>query len=111
MHVEGTMTDSDAIVRPAFVDAHTHIGDSVAKEAGAGLSLDDLVAPPDGPMHRLRRARPRSDRPRPRRPSRAERLHRIERDGVPVVVCPRSTLVTGVGSVARRRAETGRRTA
>jgi cytosine/adenosine deaminase-related metal-dependent hydrolase len=40
---------------PAFVNAHTHIGDSIAKEAGGGLSLDDLVAPPDGLKHQLLR--------------------------------------------------------
>jgi len=54
--VEEAATDSDAIVCPAFVNAHTHIGDSIAKEAGAGLSLDELVAPPDGLKHRLLRA-------------------------------------------------------
>jgi len=54
--IEETETDSDAIICPAFVNAHTHIGDSIAKEAGAGLSLDDLVAPPDGLKHRLLRA-------------------------------------------------------
>ena len=54
--IEETATDSDAIICPAFVNAHTHIGDSIAKEAGAGLSLDDLVAPPDGLKHRLLRA-------------------------------------------------------
>ncbi|MEF8780916.1 MAG: amidohydrolase family protein [Haloferacaceae archaeon] len=46
-------TESDAIVLPAFVNAHTHIGDSIAKEAGEGLSLEELVAPPDGLKHRL----------------------------------------------------------
>jgi len=54
--VEEHRTDADAIVLPAFVNAHTHIGDSIAKEAGEGLSLDDLVAPPDGLKHRLLRA-------------------------------------------------------
>ncbi len=54
--VEEAPTDSDAIVLPAFVNAHTHIGDSIAKEAGGGLSLDELVAPPDGLKHRLLRA-------------------------------------------------------
>ncbi len=43
------------IVLPAFVNAHTHIGDSIAKEAGEGLSLPELVAPPDGLKHRLLR--------------------------------------------------------
>ncbi|WP_251331014.1 amidohydrolase family protein [Haloplanus pelagicus] len=54
--VEETTTDSDDIVCPAFVNAHTHLGDSIAKEAGSGLSLDELVAPPDGLKHRLLRA-------------------------------------------------------
>jgi cytosine/adenosine deaminase-related metal-dependent hydrolase len=53
--VEETATDSDAIVLPAFVNAHTHLADSIAKEAGRGLSLDELVAPPDGLKHRLLR--------------------------------------------------------
>ncbi|WP_254535095.1 amidohydrolase family protein [Halomarina litorea] len=54
--VEETTTDSTDIVCPAFVNAHTHIGDSIAKEAGGGLSLEELVAPPDGLKHRLLRA-------------------------------------------------------
>ncbi|WP_336325521.1 amidohydrolase family protein [Halovenus sp. HT40] len=49
---EGT-AHTDDIILPAFVNAHTHIGDSVAKEAGEGLSLEELVAPPDGLKHRL----------------------------------------------------------
>jgi cytosine/adenosine deaminase-related metal-dependent hydrolase len=51
--VEETETDSTDIVLPAFVNAHTHVGDSIAKEAGGGLSLKELVAPPDGLKHRL----------------------------------------------------------
>ncbi|WP_247728576.1 amidohydrolase family protein [Halovivax limisalsi] len=47
--------DSERIVAPAFVNAHTHLGDSIAKEAGRGLSLEELVAPPDGLKHRLLR--------------------------------------------------------
>jgi cytosine/adenosine deaminase-related metal-dependent hydrolase len=54
--IERVDTDADDIVCPAFVNAHTHLGDSIAKEAGAGLSLDELVAPPDGLKHRLLRA-------------------------------------------------------
>jgi len=54
--IEETDTGSDSIVLPAFVNAHTHIGDSIAKEAGGGLSLDELVAPPDGLKHRLLRS-------------------------------------------------------
>ena len=58
--IEETDTDSSSIVLPAFVNAHTHIGDSIAKEAGGGLSLDELVAPPDGLKHRLLRSTDRT---------------------------------------------------
>ncbi|WP_435358391.1 amidohydrolase family protein [Haloarchaeobius sp. DFWS5] len=53
--IEEETVDSNDIVCPAFVNAHTHIGDSIAKEAGGGLSLVELVAPPDGLKHRLLR--------------------------------------------------------
>ena len=59
--IEETTVDSDAIVCPAFVNAHTHIGDSIAKEAGEGLTLAELVAPPDGLKHRLLRAASREE--------------------------------------------------
>ena len=45
--VEEVETASTDVILPAFVNAHTHLGDSVAKEAATGLSLDDAVAPPD----------------------------------------------------------------
>ena len=54
--IEAVETPSDDIILPAFVNAHTHLGDSIAKEAGEGLSLEELVAPPDGLKHRLLRA-------------------------------------------------------
>ena len=54
--VEEASVDSISIVCPAFVNAHTHVGDSVAKDAGRGLGLAELVAPPDGLKHRLLRA-------------------------------------------------------
>ena len=60
--VEETSVDSSKIVLPAFVNAHTHIGDSIAKEAGGGLSLDELVAPPDGLKHRLLREASREEK-------------------------------------------------
>jgi len=59
--VEEAPTASTDIVLPAFVNAHTHVGDSIAKEAGGGLSLDELVAPPDGLKHRLLRAASREE--------------------------------------------------
>ena len=48
-------TDSTDLILPAFVNAHTHLGDSIAKEAGRGLTLEELVAPPDGLKHKLLR--------------------------------------------------------
>ncbi|MCU4740000.1 amidohydrolase family protein [Natronoglomus mannanivorans] len=59
--IEEATTESTDIVCPAFVNAHTHIGDSIAKEAGGGLSLEELVAPPDGLKHRLLRQASRED--------------------------------------------------
>ena len=60
--VEEASVNSDSIVLPAFVNAHTHIGDSIAKEAGEGLSLDELVAPPDGLKHQLLEAADRESK-------------------------------------------------
>jgi cytosine/adenosine deaminase-related metal-dependent hydrolase len=51
--IEEAEARSDDIIVPAFVNAHTHIGDSIAKEAGEGLTLEELVAPPDGLKHQL----------------------------------------------------------
>lgn len=55
VRLDEELTDSDDIVLPAFVNAHTHLGDSIAKEAGGGLTLEELVAPPDGLKHQLLR--------------------------------------------------------
>ncbi|MFB6178922.1 MAG: amidohydrolase family protein [Halorientalis sp.] len=43
--------DTNRIVLPAFVNAHTHVGDSVAKEAAVGLGLEAAVVPPDSLKH------------------------------------------------------------
>ena len=59
--VEEAATDETDIILPAFVNAHTHIGDSVAKEAAVGLSLDEAVAPPDSAKHRRLAAADRSE--------------------------------------------------
>jgi len=60
--VEEESVESSKVILPAFVNAHTHIGDSIAKEAGGGLSLDELVAPPDGLKHRLLRRAAREEK-------------------------------------------------
>ncbi|MFC7134966.1 MULTISPECIES: amidohydrolase family protein [Salinibaculum] len=59
--IEEADVRSEDVILPAFVNAHTHIGDSIAKEAGEGLSLEELVAPPDGLKHRLLRQADRDD--------------------------------------------------
>lgn len=59
--VERTAVESADIVFPAFVNAHTHIGDSIAKDAGRGLDLESLVAPPEGLKHRLLAAASRDE--------------------------------------------------
>jgi cytosine/adenosine deaminase-related metal-dependent hydrolase len=59
--IERTETESSDIILPAFVNAHTHLGDSVAKEAAAGMSLDEAVAPPDSLKHQKLKAADRAD--------------------------------------------------
>ena len=49
---EGEIIDaSNKIVCPSFINAHTHIGDSIIKDEGDGLSLDEVVKPPHGIKH------------------------------------------------------------
>jgi cytosine/adenosine deaminase-related metal-dependent hydrolase len=100
--VEECPTDSDDVVVPAFVNAHTHIGDSIAKEAGGGLSLDDLVAPPDGLKHRLLRAASTDEKVAAMRRS----LRYMERTGTAAFVEFREGGVEGVEAI--RRALVGR---
>ena len=38
---------------PALFNAHTHLGDTIAMDCGAGGTLTALVTPPDGLKHRL----------------------------------------------------------
>jgi cytosine/adenosine deaminase-related metal-dependent hydrolase len=44
---------SGKLLCPMFIDAHTHVGDTGAKELGVGLPLDQVVAPPNGLKHRF----------------------------------------------------------
>ena len=44
-----------ALVFPSFVDAHTHIADSIVKEGGIGLPTEEAVSPPDGLKYRCLR--------------------------------------------------------
>lgn len=41
------------IIVPAFVNAHTHLGDAAARGPGVPASLDDAVKPPHGYKHRV----------------------------------------------------------
>ncbi|RZN15030.1 MAG: chlorohydrolase [Methanosarcinales archaeon] len=49
--IEKQVSD-DVIIAPCFVNAHTHIGDSVIKDPPI-TNLDELVRPPDGLKHRM----------------------------------------------------------
>jgi len=46
------------LVVPGLINAHIHIGDSIAKEVGAGRSLYDVVQPPSGLKHTILRETP-----------------------------------------------------
>lgn len=46
---------------PAFFNAHTHLGDTIAMDCGATGDLRALVTPPDGLKHRLLHAASRGD--------------------------------------------------
>lgn len=49
---EGEIIDAtNCIVCPAFINAHIHIGDSIVKDVGDGLSIKQLVEPPHGLKH------------------------------------------------------------
>ena len=49
---EGKIIDVDgAVVCPSFINGHIHIGDSIIKDEGYGLSLSEMVKPPDGVKH------------------------------------------------------------
>jgi cytosine/adenosine deaminase-related metal-dependent hydrolase len=42
-----------SLMCPMFVNSHTHVGDSGAKEMGIGLRLEEAVVPPHGLKHRF----------------------------------------------------------
>ncbi|QYZ78426.1 amidohydrolase [Methanofollis formosanus] len=46
-------------IAPAFFNAHTHLGDTVAMDCATCGDLSDLVKPPHGLKHRILRATPR----------------------------------------------------
>ncbi len=50
--IEESKIKADVIIAPCFVNAHTHVGDSVIKDPPY-LPLPELVAPPHGLKHRV----------------------------------------------------------
>lgn len=49
---EGKIIDAkDCIISPSFLNAHTHIGDSIIKDEGDGKSIEEIVKPPNGIKH------------------------------------------------------------
>ena len=50
--LEGEIIDVEgSIICPSFINAHTHIGDSIIPDEGDGLSLGQIVKPPNGIKH------------------------------------------------------------
>lgn len=49
---EGKIIDVDgSVVCPSFINGHVHIGDSIIKDEGYGLTLSEMVKPPNGVKH------------------------------------------------------------
>ncbi len=59
-NIEESNIATDVIIAPRFVNAHTHIGDSVLKDPPF-LPLPELVQPPGGLKHRILRETSYSD--------------------------------------------------
>ncbi|MFA4955850.1 MAG: amidohydrolase family protein [Candidatus Methanoperedens sp.] len=59
-NVEESTVATDVIIAPCFVNAHTHIGDSVIKDPPF-MPLAELVQPPNGLKHRILRQTSNSD--------------------------------------------------
>ncbi|MCE8423593.1 MAG: amidohydrolase family protein, partial [Candidatus Methanoperedens sp.] len=58
-NIEECAVATDTIIAPCFVNAHTHIGDSVIKDPPY-LPLEELVQPPHGLKHRILQETPKS---------------------------------------------------
>lgn len=60
-HIEDDPHPGDNWIIPAFFNAHTHIGDTIAMDAATSGDLASLVTPPDGLKHKLLAAATRDD--------------------------------------------------
>jgi len=54
--IEETSRAPDLWICPAFFNAHTHLGDTIAMDCAVSGDLESLVTPPDGLKHRYLRA-------------------------------------------------------
>ena len=52
------MTLQAVLLPPTLINSRIHLGDSVAKDAGDGKSIDKIVKPPDGIKHKILRETP-----------------------------------------------------
>lgn len=59
--IEPSRSPAEQYILPAFFNAHTHLGDTVALDTPADRPLAELVAPPDGLKHRILRAASKED--------------------------------------------------
>ncbi|MDV2482489.1 amidohydrolase family protein [Methanoculleus sp. Wushi-C6] len=59
--IEPCSGSSDRWIVPAFFNAHTHLGDTVAMDLPVRGSLAELVKPPNGLKHRILAATPRTE--------------------------------------------------
>ncbi|MCQ8893766.1 MAG: amidohydrolase family protein [Methanolinea sp.] len=62
-NIEDLPSNQDTLpwIIPAFFNAHTHLGDSIAMDMPSKGTLDDLVKPPDGLKHRILQSASRED--------------------------------------------------
>src|SRR5512136_1997333 len=59
--IEENVRAPEVWICPAFFNAHTHLGDTVAMDCGVNGDLAALVSPPDGLKHRLLAKTSRTD--------------------------------------------------
>ncbi|MDR3063619.1 MAG: amidohydrolase family protein [Methanobrevibacter sp.] len=51
--LEGRIIDANNhIIYPSFLNAHTHLGDSIILDGGDGMPIEEIVKPPNGLKHK-----------------------------------------------------------